>query len=329
LREKPFQRGFILLPVVLTLALIATLAFLMNRESGVGLELATGQARNAEARYVAEAGLHHASWLVQNGGCTGYSNLSGVSFGGHTYDVAVTPAGGSPVTIVSTGTLADGTPQTLLRTGVRVYEPAPAPLVLQPGPADGQDSYLDQWSPNTSHGSALEVQARDTSGAKPKRPILKFDLSSIPAGSQVVTATMGLYLTQSSVNPVTTSVHRVTAPWTQDSTTWNERQTGTAWASAGGDFDPTPVAPTSVGPTTGMFYDWDVTSLVAGWVNGVYPNDGLILLVPYGSSQNTFASSNSSAAAERPKLTVTYACECGGGPGNTVTLQPGPEGVDV
>jgi hypothetical protein len=99
----------------------------------------------------------------------------------------------------------------------------------------------------------LVLRARDTSGARPQRPILKFDLSSIPAGSPVVSATMGLYLTQGSGSSVLTDVHRVTASWAHDSTTWNERQTGVSWTTPGGDYDPTPSATTSVGPTDDVF----------------------------------------------------------------------------
>lgn len=118
------RQGFLLLPVALGLALIATAAFLLTRETALDTELAAGSARADEARYVAEAGLQHALWQVNQADCSGYAELAATPFGAHSYSATVTPSEGSPVTIAATGTLANGASRTYERAQVRVYSNA-------------------------------------------------------------------------------------------------------------------------------------------------------------------------------------------------------------
>ena len=61
---------------------------------------------------------------------------------------------------------------------------------------------------------------------------------------------------------------------------------------------------------TGDWESWDIKSLVQGWVNGDYPNNGL-LLKGSGTVNATFASKENADPALHPKLSITYACECG------------------
>ena len=109
LRLEGSQHGYILLPVVLVLALMAANAFVMNRESAVDARLTSDRHGIDLASCAAEAGLQHAMWQAQNSGCTGYTGLTNVSFAGGTYDVAVAPTQASPITVVATEPLPDGT----------------------------------------------------------------------------------------------------------------------------------------------------------------------------------------------------------------------------
>jgi hypothetical protein len=53
--QRPYQCGYILLPVVLALTLVAVAAYLINRDSAMDANIAAGQKQADEARYVAEA----------------------------------------------------------------------------------------------------------------------------------------------------------------------------------------------------------------------------------------------------------------------------------
>ena len=61
--------GFILLPVVLALSLIASVAYLANRDSAVGVAMVAGGTDRLRARYAAEAGLQHANHAAQQLDC--------------------------------------------------------------------------------------------------------------------------------------------------------------------------------------------------------------------------------------------------------------------
>jgi hypothetical protein len=328
------RQGFILLPVAVAIAVVAVLAFLMNRESGMSVELGAGRARNAEARFVAKAGFHHANYLVQNAGCTGYTDLTGVSFGDHTYDVTVTPTSGSPVTITATGT-ARGAIRTLARSNVPVYT-APVTTTLQPDAAAGKDTFLYDWKSGWNYGAHRELWVTEQVD-NTYRPLLEFDLSSIPAGVKLIDAVLELYQKAPSTNGGPVGAYRVTSDWVEGTSSggngaganWNERDTGLPWSTPGGDIDATPVAITTIAYMTQAWYQWDVTALVADSVAGAAPNYGLALIGENASTNAYFASSDDTDPTLHPKLTVTYACDCVGGAGTTLTLQPGPEGEDV
>ncbi|MDH3738489.1 MAG: DNRLRE domain-containing protein, partial [Alphaproteobacteria bacterium] len=107
------------------------------------------------------------------------------------------------------------------------------------------------------------------------------------------------------------SAHRIRNPWSEDSVTWNERQAGTNWDTAGSDFDITAVATTPVGPTNKR-YEWNITSLAQGWVDGVYPNHGFALVAAVaGMPGERFYTSDEADRSRWPSLSITYTCQCG------------------
>ncbi len=317
------SRGYLLLPVVLVIAVVAAVAFLMNRESAMDLRTTGSAAEIDAARYVAEAGLSHALWKANAGACSSYG-LPATSFGNHTYQAVFTPDNGSPVTITATGTLASGTERKLSRSNMPVNQ-AGQTLTLQPGATDGVDNYLDHFSANNNHGSSTEIRLRKTSSSNDYRPLLEFDLSAVPSNAKILDATLELVLTYNADGTsFSVNVHRVTQPWSEDGSTWNERDTGQPWTVAGGDFDPAVAMTGSIGPAVDARYPLNLTALVQGWVSGTYANYGAIL-VPASSNLThaRFASSDHADAGLHPRLTVVYACECG------VACAPPPPACDA
>ena len=112
------QQGFALLPVAIVIAVIACVALLINSQSAMNVNNVASQNEKAKVQYVAEAALQHARWNANNSGCTGYA-LSSASFGAHSYSAVFAPDTDSPVSIVATGTLANGISHELIRNDVK------------------------------------------------------------------------------------------------------------------------------------------------------------------------------------------------------------------
>lgn len=86
---------------------------------------------------------------------------------------------------------------------------------------------------------------------------------SLPAGATFVSASFNVKINVATNQQI--DIHRVTSPWEEMEVTWNNF----------GGYDPQ-----IVNSFTASAVGWtsvDVTSLVGGWLNGTYPNYGLLL----------------------------------------------------
>ena len=335
------QRGFALIIASLALLVVASIALLLVTESGMGQAQSVSDAERAQLEYVTEAGLAHARWaLAQNVECKNYPTISKTSFGNDSYDALFTPNVGSPLNITVTGQLANGPARTVDLYGVRAYEPSTV-LVLQPGWGEGKDTFLKEDPGSQNFGLNYNMWIENSNGAGvDDRIALQFDLSSIPAGVTVLSAVLELYK-ENGVTAGDVSVHRLTSNWTQGTgyggtgtgASWNESMPGTNWTTPGGDFDIDTVATTFIPTGWNKWYQWDIKTLVQSWVSGTYVNQGMILK---GASPGTLVSFYASEASGKiqPKLTVTYACECGvtcGTPsaGNLLLVVPNPSNLSA
>ena len=117
--ENTVQNGYILLPVILALTILAVLSYQLTTESALNVGSAVRNQEMQTAKYVAEAGLQHAIWLINQTNCNNYSDLIDQSFGDHHYTINFINAlgnpvmSGSPVTIKSTALLANGFSSTI------------------------------------------------------------------------------------------------------------------------------------------------------------------------------------------------------------------------
>jgi uncharacterized membrane protein len=105
--------------------------------------------------------------------------------------------------------------------------------------------------------------------------------------------------------------------WDPDYVSWNNRISGTAWTTAGGNWydkngvsqGSTPYAsitfPASTVPDN-KYYQFDVTELVQEYIEGNYDNTGFYLKAKTeGNNYIAFYSSEWSNASQRPNLTIT------------------------
>ncbi len=320
------SRGFILLPVVVAFTLLAAVAFLLNRDAGMSVTMAARGFETDTVRYVAEAGLARMHNRVQNANCTGYAPLNNVAFGAGTFSASATPSAGTPVALQATGTTASGAVASLTRINVTVRKTTPYVLTLQPGPA-GADTFITSGSAATNYGSdtGLKMQAgRD-------QPLIRFDLSTIPANSAIQSAVLSLYASGagSAVAGDTVSAMRVTRAWTEgtqagggtaDGATWANADSSTPWTAAGGDYDLIAAAVTPYNAVVG-WKSWDIAALVDAWVNGNYPNYGVELVPSAGIFNAVFVSGDDPVNFTWwPKLAVTFLPPCDWTPVTTVTL---------
>ena len=170
-------------------------------------------------------------------------------------------------------------------------------------------------------GNTNQVDAEDT-----RRGLVRFDLSAIPLGSTINTASVRLRMTKSVIAGTNTyTLHKVLADWgegssegaggsgapsTAGSATWIHRSyPSTLWSTSGGDFDPTASASLSVAGLA--FYTWSSAQLAAdvqSWVASPVSNYGWLLrgneavLV----SAKRFDSRETVLDADKPTLIVNF-----------------------
>ena len=82
------------------------------------------------------------------------------------------------------------------------------------------DTYIDEIHPDRNYGSRDLLHVRSLEGGN-ARILLFFNLSVVPPGADVVSATLSLYLNSSS-SLREYLCHRVSSSWSEDSVTWED-----------------------------------------------------------------------------------------------------------
>lgn len=181
-----------------------------------------------------------------------------------------------------------------------------------------QDTRIISSLPDISFGAGT-VLSLVTNAERQDRVLLQFDLSSIPAGQTIVSATLQLNADPSidlGGNPTgqPIDVYRLTNSWNQAQATWNDRAASTPWATAGGDYVGTGGNPyasnstvipnnySSVVPLT-----WNVSSLVNEWYTGSQANNGMLLLT--SPTVGLHFPSSKGGGSLQPTLAVNYVPE--------------------
>ncbi|MDX1909285.1 MAG: DNRLRE domain-containing protein [Bacteroidia bacterium] len=221
----------------------------------------------------------------------------------------------------------------LLLTGllVALTRLLPAQVTVVLNPVQDNTLYEDE-NGAFSNGAGADIYAGVTNNSVIRRGLLKFDLSGIPAGSTITSATLTMTKSLGGLGPNPVSVHLLTQDWgegtsvattggggmgagaTNNDATWLHRFfPGQFWTNPGGDYVSTASATVSIG-NFGP-YNWTSTQIMAdvqGWVDNPGTNFGWIVIGNEGSVQSTqrFNSREASIPANRPKLTVTYGVAC-------------------
>lgn len=173
-------------------------------------------------------------------------------------------------------------------------------FILRGGASPGRvrDTYIASDMPNHNLGDDVELLVGHRNGAT-RRALLRFDLSGIPSGVTVVTASIGLHR-ESVTGPQTITVHRVTKDWDEDRETW-------ASFGAGGFVEAPLASVSNVSPIVAMTEEvwFDVSKTARDWISGEAPNHG-ILIQGQGARETQLLASELGRVSERPWMHVCY-----------------------
>lgn len=131
-----------------------------------------------------------------------------------------------------------------------------------------EDTFIWALNPNTSYGSSLSITVDQSDGGEPTRGLVKFNSLSIPVGHVLVSAT--LRINSINASPGAVSAYRMIAPW-NDSSTWNQLNNGNPNRESNPSF-------TIPSPSSGSYFEFDVTNDVQGWLLSPSSNQGWIFI---------------------------------------------------
>lgn len=192
-----------------------------------------------------------------------------------------------------------------------------------------RDATLIEENGQIANGAGLGLFAGNTGSDFGRRAIVRFDLSSIPAGATINSVTFTMNLTRALNGSYAVSLHRALSPWSEGpshagnengqgsfaqpgDTTWTHAvYAGTLWNTPGGDFVAQPSATRMVG-TTLTAYAWNSTAALVSdvqtWLDSPALNHGWFVLgdETRDTTARRFASRQYSNASMRPRITIDY-----------------------
>jgi hypothetical protein len=210
-----------------------------------------------------------------------------------TATVALPSAAGTYSTVA---TLTSGTIP--YRNAAKVAARYTAPVTVQL--TSVADTYVAENSTTTNFGTATTMQVQSRSGGvKNRRSLAQFDISSIPAGSTIDSASLRLCATAVPAATRTYNAHQVTAAWVETTVTWANQPTVAASATA-----------SATTPASASCMTWTVTADVAAWMGGT-ANNGWRISDSVENNVTLYTTTfrtreETIVTADRPRLDVTY-----------------------
>jgi hypothetical protein len=178
------------------------------------------------------------------------------------------------------------------------------------------DNYMQSGLPTTNNGSQTHVAIGYSTSEGIYRALLRFNLSSIPSNSDVISAKLTLiYFWEAVTGSITVNIYRQKRNWVDSQSTWNVYSTGNSWATAGGfgadDCEQTEVSSLLIDDThEAKTWTIDNTSIEEMLSGGSWTNYGYLLKATNeGLTDKVFISSDYPTEVSRPKLVIVYSTE--------------------
>jgi hypothetical protein len=223
--------------------------------------------------------------------CTSPTSYTGLSEGSHTFSVRATDSAGN----------TDATP------AERTWTVATARTASITSAAD---THIFENAPRKNYGTVtcLGVGGDEPAGTgKDKSALLEWDLSAIPAGSKISSASVTLNVTNNS--PETYQAYELERPWVESAATWLLYAAGNSWQIAGakGSLDRGTTVVGDVSPSATGKQTFALSSaVVQGWVDDPATNNGIVIANATNTDGFIFSSREASNAGSRPQLQVTF-----------------------
>jgi hypothetical protein len=172
------------------------------------------------------------------------------------------------------------------------------------------DSYMDETLATMNYGGSTELRVQSLS-MQNQRTLLRFDMSSIPAGQTISSAALKLYVNMNLLAAERTyGVYRLTqTDWVEGSVTWSSRDGTSNWTTPGGTFTTDNMATATVPTGNGIWVTWTVTDQISyAYANSVNANF-LVMDTAEGmvsAQMEVFNSRETVDSNLRPKLEVSY-----------------------
>jgi hypothetical protein len=168
----------------------------------------------------------------------------------------------------------------------------------------GASTFIYTGANPVPQGSASYLELTDNGPGDQSYGLVRFSLSTIAKNALVKDATLRLKRNEGESTALSNrklDLYRLTSAWDPATATWS-----VPWVRPGGDYPATPVASSPINDNT--YYTWRLDGLVAGWVDGTMPNNG-VLLKPTGLIDSRFSAFTNSDG-NGPQLTVNYYERC-------------------
>jgi len=182
------------------------------------------------------------------------------------------------------------------------------------------DTMVQDNAPTTNNNSSEYLATGESStGSYIFRSLIKIDFSSIPAGQNILSATLKMTpVIDDSSNARTMYAHRILRDVVFAEATWNIYKTGSNWGTGGcsnssSDYDGAVILGSATQPASPTLNSADsfTMSLTASEIQKLYDgtlsNYGIALFVSTQSNDEIiYASTNNATSTYRPKVTVEY-----------------------
>lgn len=197
-------------------------------------------------------------------------------------------------------------------THTSTVTPTQTVVVITLNPSN--DTGIVKNSPGNNYGTCTNNNTGTSAAGDTFRTLLKFDTSSIPAGSTIIDAVLSvdIPLINSSAGSGNINFHRLTTDFTEGAQCSNAGTPNwtSPWTMAGGDYNSTVYGTVNFtdGETSGKSVA--LISLAQYWVTNPGLNYGLIMKLAIEGAADSYMPINSSEATgfgnNKPSLTITY-----------------------